>query len=98
MQSLNEDATDAQEWSAPPTTRQERQHLAALEDLGLDGDEALQYALMVSREDGQGLDESTEFSDQDSDAAAAIRAVEQFQRKEEEEVARALEQVRLAEE
>ncbi len=32
--------------------KNERQHLAALEDLGLeDGDEALQYALMLSMEE-----------------------------------------------
>ena len=34
--------------------RAERQHLAAMDDLGLEGDEALQYALMLSMEEGGG--------------------------------------------
>ncbi|WOO78378.1 uncharacterized protein LOC62_02G001926 [Vanrija pseudolonga] len=84
----------------------ERAHLAAMEDLGLaDGDAALQYALMISQQEADGVQQTVPeptTADEDEvmsdDEADAIRAVEQFKQAEEDDLAAILEQIRLAEE
>ena len=77
-------------------TNQERQQRLAMDDLGLeDGDDAVQYAMMLSMErDGH----TPDGEEVDPEAAEAVRAVEAFQRAEVDEMSRILEAIRLAEE
>ena len=107
MKSLHRDAEashqEIQEENAASrvVSQQERRHIAAMEDLGLeDGEEALQYALMLSMEAKPGEEEiSAEQSDEmGADGAAdAVRAVEAFQRAEEDEAREVLDMIRREE-
>ena len=107
MKSLHRDAVDShqeiQEENAATrvASRQERQHIAAMEDLGLeDGEEALQYALMLSMEaqTGEGETGGDQGDEVGTDEAAdAVRAVEAFQRAEDDEVREVLDMIRRGE-
>lgn len=77
-----------------------------MEDLGLDdGDDAVQYALMLSMEE-QGSQPAAalssqddgEHSDIDDDEAQALRAVESFEKSEDEEMQEVIRMIRRAEE
>lgn len=92
MKSLNQDATlshqeiQAHNANTRVQSHTERQQLAAMEDLGLeDGDDALQYALMLSVEDG------------DPEEDEAVKAVADFQRSEDDDLQRVLEMIRRSE-
>lgn len=93
MRDLHQDAVDshyeiqAENDAHRPQMSHEEQHLAAMEDLGLaDGDAALQYALMLSQQEQEqeqetrtpGPESPSEESDEE---AEAIRAVEEFERR-----------------
>ena len=53
-QALMEEHESYEEDRSRAHDRAERQHLAAMDNLGLEGDEALQYALMLSMEEQGG--------------------------------------------
>jgi len=111
MKKINKDAAEShdairEQAAGRVPSRQEAQHLAAMEDLGLkDGDEALQYALMLSMEragspDGEITPEVRVATGegQEPDVLDALRAVEAFQEKEERETQQILDMIRRAEE
>ena len=90
-------------------SRGQRQQMAAMDRMGLDSDDALQYALMLSREEGEGeasghaeagpsLPPRDPEADEADEADEAVRRVAEFARREEQEVQEALELVRLAQE
>ncbi|ORY21364.1 hypothetical protein BCR39DRAFT_63906 [Naematelia encephala] len=101
-----EAADDDQELFAPHTpSRSERQHLAAMDQLGLeDADDALQYALMLSMEQdsasasGGNEGESASMMNDDVDVDQAVRAVEEFKQREADELRAAMELIRQSEE
>lgn len=92
--------------------RYERQQSAAMDDLGLaDGDDALQYALMLSMEEASPADSDPErytanigdidrmpSRSHDGVDRDAIAAVAEHRRREEEELQEMLEMIRVAEE
>jgi hypothetical protein len=106
MKTLSRDAADSHleirehnEATRVPS-RHERQHLAAMEDLGLaDGEDAVQYALMLSMQEAEGSARGEGEEDVDDDEEMeAVRAVEQFTRKEIDDMREVLGLVRRAEE
>lgn len=141
MRSLHEDVVDVkreakarEEEEAQSESRSERQQWEMMEEMGLDADAALQYAMMLSMEVQGDLQQPTNGKDSlqtsrdtqrtiyndeeyhneeetyldeswaeerrfgDDQVDEAVRAVEEFRRREEEEMRDALEQIRLAEE
>ena len=83
MRSVREDTADSysefQTPSRPPRTIHERQQFAAMDNLGLeDGDDALQYALMLSIDDQGGpseiLDDDEPYEVDDSPASTPARS------------------------
>ena len=107
MKSLHQDAADLHSEirdhnaATRVPSRHERQHIAAMEDLGLeDGDDAVQYALMLSMEEQQArpsCDEGEERAE-DDDEAEAVRTVEAFRRAEEDEMREMMAMISRAEE
>ena len=129
LRSLHEDAASTKEEmremreNAAPIrleTNSERQQREVMDDLGLeDGDDALQYALMLSMDQQSGVpDAHIEGEELDMSQAAgdggregegeagveaseeedqAVRAVEEFKKKEDKEMRQVLEMVRRAE-
>ena len=103
--SLHQDASDShhdiREHNAATRvpSQQERQHLEAMEYLGLeDGDDAVQYALMLSMEEhgrSSTYGEDVEFVNATDDEVEALRAVEVAKRAEEEEMREVLEMSQL---
>ncbi|WVR09372.1 hypothetical protein IAU60_006439 [Kwoniella sp. DSM 27419] len=84
----------------PRVNGHEANEIQAMEEMGLeDGEDALQYAMLLSMEGAglEGHDGSREETAVDAETREAIRQVEAFQRQEEAELEGMLEMIRLAE-
>jgi hypothetical protein len=92
MRELHREADQEIPYTSHAPSRREVQEMAVMESLGLDGgDEALQYALMLSLETSPTPSTASDGEDE------AIRAVEEYTRNEEREVREVMEMIRRAE-
>ncbi|KAK4689613.1 hypothetical protein P7C73_g477, partial [Tremellales sp. Uapishka_1] len=104
MKALHQHAVDShneiQEYNNATKTpsKAERQHRQAMEDLGFeDGDDALQYALMISQQEQEDAGKHAGHDRERAEEMDAVRAVERAQQQEAEEIREMLEMIRMAE-